>query len=94
MDNRQLNVLVESIAGIIVSQSVLAHHLVGSGIIKREEIGLTLDLLIEKINKQHPNNNIVHPLKSMRESINNASPFQFPDWLQDITGQGDEYNNP
>ena len=84
MDDRKFNLLAELIAGIVAGQSLLIQTFVKEGIIKREELGLALDLVIEKFNKTKPKNAIVIPLKSMRDSINSASPYHFPDSIQDL----------
>jgi len=91
MNDKQFVALTEIIGGLVACQSLLFQFLVANGTLKREEVGLALDELIEKFNKQCPTNNTTTKyIKDIRQSINKASPFQYPDWLRDITDEGDQ----
>lgn len=93
MDDKDFATLAETVNGLSTCQFILFRLLVKDGILKREEIGLMLDSIIEGLNKQYPNNpNITKYLKDIREDINKASPLHFPDWLRDMLGEKGEGN--
>ena len=90
MNDKQFDALTESIAGLTLCQSLLAQFLVRNGNIKKEELDSVLRGTIEYFNKKYPGNSIVDPLKSMKKSINELSPVQFEDSLQDLMRQAEK----
>lgn len=84
MSDKQIITLIETVTGLMATQTLLYHLLTKEGIIKREDVGLVLDSLINKFNTQYPGGNVTRPIEHVRAAINKADPLQYPDWLRDI----------
>ena len=73
------------ISGIRAGQRILFNVLIKRGILKREEVGLYLDTMASHMTSQLPDSAIVsNYIKQLREDINKADPYDFPDKIDKI----------
>lgn len=80
------------ISGIQTSQKILFDRLIKHGLLKREEIGFIFDHVISEMSSKLPDRKIViNYLKTVRDDINRADPYQFPDTTRGLFGDEDPH---
>ena len=82
MDDKKFWILAQSFATLFACQSLLFRFLIADEIIKKDELIFALDSLIEKFDKQDPNNNITTHIKILKTDISNATLRKDSDWLK------------
>lgn len=78
------------ISGIRAGQIILFDLLIRRGVLKREEVGLYLDAMASKMTSQLQDSRIAaNYIKLLRDAIDEADPFKFPDSTHGLFAEED-----